>query len=114
MLSIALVLVPFLFAFAILFPLGHSMLNFEVLLMYALFASAFFVAVAKFNKVRKNMLYALGLVVAVLVPVAFAVTQVFPLMASTTFSLMYLLMHFVLAGGLILAYSHRTALKNLF
>ena len=113
-LSAALVLVPFVFAFAVVFPLGSSMLNLLVVVMYLVFTGGFLAPVAKYNKIRKNTFLAVGVVGAILLPIVFAWTQVFPLLNSTMNSLMFLLMHFVLASGLILAYSHRTALKNLF
>ena len=111
--SAALILVPFVFAFAVVFPLGSSMLNLLVVLMYLVFAVGFWVSVAKYNKVRKNTFLAVGVVGAILLPILFAWTQVFPLINSNMNDLMFLLMHFVLASGVILAYSHRTALKNL-
>lgn len=113
-LSSALILVPFLFAYAIVFPVGTSLLNMLVLVTYLVFAVGFLAPVAKYNKIRKNMIYVVGLAAAILVPMVFALTQVFPLLGSNMFNLMFLLMYFVLASGFVLAYSHRAALKNLF
>jgi hypothetical protein len=113
-LSAALVLVPLIFAFTVVFPVGNSTLNMLVVAMYLVFAVGFWFPVAKYNKVRKNTIYLLGVVAAIIVPVLFAFTQVFPLINSNAFNAMFMLMHFVLASGLILAYSHRAALKKLF
>jgi cation transport ATPase len=113
-LSAALILVPLIFAFTIVFPVASSTLSMLVVLMYLVFAVGFWLPVAKYNKVRKNTLILLGTIAAIIVPVLFAFTQIFPLINSNAFNAMFLLMHFVLASGVILAYSHRAALKKLF
>lgn len=90
------------------------MINLLVVAMYLVFAVGFLAPVAKYNKIKKNTFLIVGIAGALLLPLVFALTQVFPLLHSDMNSLMFLLMHFVLAGGVVLAYSHRTALKNLF
>jgi hypothetical protein len=112
-LSVALVILPFVFASAVVFPLGNSFLALMVLIMYFIFTVGLWFPVAKYNKVRKNTLYMIGVLAAIFVPVAFAWTQVLPLLHSSAYGIMYLLMHFVIAGGVILAYSHRAALKKI-
>ena len=112
-LSTALILAPFLYVFTVVFPLGTPTMNFLVLAMLTVFAVGLLVPSARYTKVRKNTFYMVGVAGAILLPVIFALTQVYPLLPSTMGILMFLLMHLVLASGFILAYSHSAALKNL-
>jgi hypothetical protein len=113
-LSVGLVLAPFVFAYAAIFSRGSSMINFLVVVMLLVFAMGLLAPVAKYNKVRKNNLYLIGVAAAILLPVVFALTNVFPLLHSDTYSFLFLLMHFVVASGFILAYSHRASIKKIF
>lgn len=113
LLAVAAILSPLVFAYIVVFPLGTLMFGLFSLVMLALFAAGFLLLYAKFTKVKRNWMYMLAFLGSLLIPVIYTYTQIAPLV-SATYAWMFLLMHFVLSSGVVIAYSQRNAIKKLF
>lgn len=83
-----------------------------VLLMYALTAGAFLLLFMKPKKGNKQ-LFTIATVVMLAVPLIYAYLYVAPLLASGM-AMLYVLMQFVLASGVITIYTQRAKIKSLF
>jgi hypothetical protein len=111
--AVSLLLVPLLFAFAVVFPLGSASFAALVLIMHLLFAGALLFAFMKFRKVKSSPFYLIAVLAAVGAPVIYAYVSVLPLL-TMVYSLTYLLMHVVFAAGFLVLYTQRGNLKKLF
>ena len=112
-LGVASVVGSMLFTFISVFPLGDSIFSMLVITMFALFAVAFVLLFSKFRKVKNNIMYTLITLAGVFVPIVFGFWRIFPLLDGNI-AVLYFLMHFIFAGGIVALYSQRTQIMKLF
>lgn len=105
--ALALLLTPIVFAFS-----SISTVALEVLAMYAVFAGAFLLLYAKKSKVTKNIAYMIGFVAALILPLGFAYFMVVPFIPSII-AMLFVLMHFIFAAGVVTLYSQWAKIKKL-
>lgn len=107
--SLAAILAAVLFSWAFVFSLVNPLI---VLLMNVLVAGAFVLLFMKQKKGNKS-LYAVATVVMLLGPLVYAYLYVAPFF-STALAVMYVLMHFVFAFGVVTVYTQWAKIKKLF
>ena len=112
-LSIILLVTPLLFNSFAVFPMFSLQYSVMILGLFALFATGFVFLISKLSKVKRNLLYLLAFVGAVLIPIVFGLFAVTPFLASAV-AWMYMLMHFVFAAGAVMLYTQRSEIKKLF
>jgi len=111
--GISAILAPFLVAGVLVMPEGNNLFKIMVIGMNALFAAGLLLLFIKYRKVKSNKFYLLGVLAMLFAPLGFAYFMVAPLV-STSFSLIYLLMHFVLAIGILTLWLQRNKIKSIF
>ena len=107
--SLAAILAPLLFLWGFIFSFANSML---VVLMYGLTAAAFLLLFMKPKKGNKG-LFTIATVVMLVVPLVYAYLYVAPLLVGGM-AMLYVLMQFVLASGVVTFYTQWAKIKSLF
>ena len=107
--SLAAILAAVLFSWAAIFALVNPLI---VLLMHTLVAFAFVLQFMKPKKSNKT-LFTLASVVMLIIPLVYAYMVVAPLVVGAT-AMIYILMHFVFAFGVVTAYTQWAKFKKLF
>lgn len=111
--GVVLILTPMLYELMTFFPFMDSTMNFWVIVMHMLFASAFLLLFARSNKFKLDInIYLVAFLFAFFVPLLFAAVVIMPLVTNAMI-LIYLLMHFVFAGGFLTLYSQQSQIKKL-
>jgi hypothetical protein len=114
-LSIILLVTPFLFNSFAVFPMFSLQYSVMILGSFVLFAISInlLVFVSGLPKAERTLRYSFAVAGSLSVPLLFAVFGVTPFLASAV-AWMYVLMHFVFAAGAVMLYTQRSQIKKLF